>query len=403
MKAWSYRAVDRNGHVVRGELAAGSEAELDGRLLQIGLQLIGCRLLRTRHRSAGGARVDRRELINFCFHLGQAHKAGLPIIDALHDLRDSTDHAGFRDTLASLCLLVENGKSLSIAMESFPVTFERVFVHLINAGEKSGELSQVLARMTETLKWQDELTATTRKLLLYPAFVATVVMAVVFFLMLYVVPQMSEFLKNMGQEIPLYTRVLLAFSRFLSVWWPAVLVMPLLAFFAGRQIMLRSLRARRAWDVLKLRMWLIGPILQKIIMSRFVTYFQIMYASGITVLEALKTSRNLAGNVVVAEALDQAREFIEGGHSLSAGLTRAGLFPPLVVRMVKMGEDLGQIDETLLNVSYFYNREVREAVGRLQSLIEPVMTVVLGLMLGWIMMSVLGPIYELVGDIGVGQ
>lgn len=402
MSAWTYRAVDPAGHIVRGELAAASEAELDGRLLQIGLQLVTAKPVRRGRRHASGARPGRRELINFCFHLGQAHKAGLPILEALADLRDSTTDAGFRNTLASLCLSVESGKSLSGAMESFPATFDRVFVNLIRAGEKSGELTQVLARMTDTLKWQDELAATTRKLLLYPAFVGVVVMAVVLFLMLYVVPQLTEFLRNMGQEMPLHTRLLIACSGIVLQYWPLLLATPVVATVAARMLIARNLRARRAFDALKLRAWFIGPILQKIVMSRFVTYFQIMYASGITIVDALKASRDLAGNAIVAEALEQVSGYVEQGNNLSGGLQRVGLFPPLVVRMVRMGEDVGQLDEALLNVAYFYNREVEESVGRLQSMIEPAMTVILGLILAWIMMSVLGPIYETIGNIGVG-
>lgn len=402
MSAWSYRAVDPAGRIIRGELVALNEADLDHRLAQISLQLIRCRRLSRMPGSSHGSRVGRKELINFCFHLGQAHKAGLPILEALADLRDSSDNAAFRNTLASLCLAVESGRSLSEAMSEFPSTFDAVFVSLIRAGEQSGELSQVLAKMTDTLKWQDELVSQTRKLLMYPAFVGTVVTGVVFFLMLYLVPQLTEFLKNMGQEMPLHTRVLIAVSGFMMQWWPVLLAVPAALFFAGRVVLARSPRVRRAFDGLKLKVWVIGPILGKIVMSRFITYFQIMYASGITVVDALRTSRDLAGNAVVAEALEQVSAFVEQGNSLSAGIEKVALFPPLVVRMVKIGEDIGQLDESLLNVTYFYNREVEESVGRLQSMVEPAMTVILGLILGWVMMSVLGPIYETISSIGVG-
>lgn len=402
MSAFAYRAVDASGRLLRGELAAASEAELDSRLLQIGLQLITCRPLASRRQAAARTSINRRELINFCFHLEQAHRAGLPILDALKDLRDSTGDDRFRSVLASISLSVEGGKGLSDAMAEFPATFDRVFVALVRAGEKSGELSQVLGRMTETLKWQDELVSQTKKLAMYPAFVGTVVVAVVFFLMLYVVPQMSEFLKTMGQEMPLHTRALIATSEFVGRFWFLILALPATLTLAGRWLVKNDLRSRRAFDALKLRAWLVGPILQKIIMSRFATYFQIMYASGIPIVDALKTSRELAGNMVIAEALDKVSGYVAEGNSLSAGIGKAGLFPPLVVRMVRMGEDIGKLDEALQNVTYFYNREVEEAVDRLQTLIEPAMTVILGLILGWVMLSVLGPIYDSIGNLGAG-
>ncbi len=402
MSAFAYRAVDGSGRLLRGELAAGSEAELDSRLLQIGLQLITCRPLSKRQQKAGGAHVDRRELINFCFHLEQAHRAGLPILEALQDLRDSTTNSAFRNVLASISLAVEGGKGLSDSMADFPATFDRVFVALVRAGERSGELSQVLGRMTETLKWQDELISQTKKLVMYPAFVGAVVMGVVFFLMLYVVPEMTEFLKTMGQEMPWNTRALIATSEFMVQYWYLVLTVPAALAFAGSWLIRHDSRCQRAFDGFKLRAWLIGPILQKIIMSRFATYFQIMYASGIPIVEALKTSRELAGNIVIAEALEKVSGYVAEGNSLSLGIGKARLFPPLVVRMVKMGEDIGKLDEALKNVTYFYNREVGEAVDKLQTLIEPAMTVVLGLILGWVMLSVLGPIYDTIGNLGAG-
>jgi type IV pilus assembly protein PilC len=399
VSAFVYRALDHEGRVVRGELAAGSEQELDGRLMRIGLQLITCKPLRLGRGGKSGAKVSRKELITFCFHLGQAHKAGLPILEAMGDLRDSVGDRAFRSVLASLSLAVEGGRSLSDAMSDFPGTFDRVFVSLIRAGEKSGELSQVLAKMTETLKWQDELIAQTKKLVMYPAFVGTVVIGVVFFLMLYVVPQLSEFLKNMGQEMPIHTRALLATSEFVAAYWYLILAVPIVATFGLRYLIAYDLRVRRAFDRLKLNAWLVGPILHKIVLSRFVTYFQIMYASGIPVVDALRTSRELAGNIVLTEALDQACTYVEQGNSLSASIQKVHLFPPLVVRMMKMGEDIGELEESLLNVTYFYSREVQEAVERLQSVIEPAMTVILGLILGWVMMSVLGPIYDTIGKV----
>ncbi|MEQ1803198.1 MAG: type II secretion system F family protein [Gammaproteobacteria bacterium] len=400
MSAFAYRAVDGSGRLLRGQLAAASEAELDSRLLQIGLQLVTCRPLSTRQQKAAQTNVNRRELINFCFHLEQAHRAGLPILEALRDLRDSTGDDAFRNVLAAISLAVEGGKGLSDAMADFPSTFDRVFVALVRAGEKSGELSQVLGRMTETLKWQDELISQTKKLAMYPAFVGTVVAGVVFFLMLYVVPQMSEFLKTMGQEMPLHTKALIATSDFVVRFWYLIIAVPAIAVIAARWLVKNDVRFRRALDAFKLKAWLVGPILQKIIMSRFATYFQIMYASGIPIVDALKTSRELAGNMVIAEALDKVSGYVAEGNSLSAGIGKAGLFPPLVVRMVRMGEDIGKLDEALQNVTYFYNREVGEAVDRLQTLIEPAMTVILGLILGWVMLSVLGPIYDTIGNLG---
>jgi type IV pilus assembly protein PilC len=396
--AFNYRAVDASGRILNGELAANNERELDTRLLQIGLQLVTCRALSKRQIGAAGKKVDRRELINFCFHLEQAHRAGLPILEALRDLRDSTANPSFRNVLASISLAVEGGKSLSESLADFPTTFDRVFVAPGTCWRAPGELSQVLARMTETLKWQDELISQTKKLMLYPAFVGTVVFAVVFFLMLYVVPQMATFLKTMGQEMPMHTRALIATSDLVVEFWYLLIGAPVLLALTGNWLVKNDAGSRRAFDMLKLRVGHRTHPQQD--HHEPVTYFQIMYASGITIVDALKTSRELAGNVVIAEAIDQVSAWVDEGNSLSSAIGQADLFPPLVLRMVKMGEDIGKIEEALQNVTYFYNREVNEAVDRLQTLIEPAMTVILGLILGWVMLSVLGPIYDTIGNLG---
>jgi len=399
MKHFSYRAVDLHGHIVRGQLMALNDSDLDHQLSQIGLQLLTCRNANGRFIRSGRA-TSRRELINFCFHLEQTQNAGLPLIEALQDLRDSTENDPFRNVLAALTLTIENGKCLSDAMEDFPETFDEVFVNLVRAGEKSGELGTVLGKMTETLKWQDELAAHAKKLIIYPAFVGTVVIGVILFLMMYVVPQMTDFLESMDKEMPIYTIALIETSRFIAAHWYWLLTVPFVAAVMLKSALKRSKRLRYAVDALKLRCWLIGPVLEKIIMNRFATYFQIMYASGITIIEALQTARGLAGNEVIGEALGKVTHYVAEGNSLSAGAARAGVFPQLVVRMIKMGEDIGQLEDALGNVSYFYSREIDDAVEKLQSLIEPVMTIVLGLLLGWVMLSVLSPIYDTIADIG---
>ncbi len=400
MKQFSYRAVDPHGHIVRGQLMAVNDSDLDHQLSQIDLQLLTCRNASSRFGRSGKA-ASRRELINFCFHLEQTQNAGLPLIEALHDLRDSTNNDTFRNVLAALTLTIENGKCLSAAMQNFPQTFDEVFVSLIRAGEKSGELGTVLGKMTETLKWQDELAAHAKKLVIYPAFVGTTVICVILFLMMYVVPQMTEFLESMDKEMPIYTIALIETSRFIAAQWYWLLAVPFIGTIVLRIALKRSKRLRYAVDALKLKCWLVGPVLEKIIMNRFATYFQIMYASGITIIEALQTARGLAGNEVIGEALGKVTRYVSEGNSLSAGAARAGVFPPLVVRMIKMGEDIGQLEDALGNVSYFYNREIDDSVEKLQSLIEPVMTIVLGLLLGWVMLSVLSPIYDTIAEIGI--
>lgn len=400
MPNFSYRAIDPNGKVVAGFLEAPNESALEARLRQSDSELLRCRV-KTSRRFDRRRNVTRRDLIGFCFHMEQVSRAGLPMLEALTDLRDSIGHPGFREVLASLIASVEGGKKLSQAMEAHPNTFDGVFVSLIAVGEETGELAEVLSKLTNSLKWQDELVAQAKSIVIYPAFVGVVVLSVLLFMMIYVVPQMVDFIREMGQDLPIHTRALIGLSNFVvKNWWWVVPTPPLL-FLLMSTWAKKSLTMRFRVDRWKLNFWYTGPIVSKIILSRFASYFALLYSAGLDVLAALRISEDIAGNAVVKDALENISEAITAGKSLSAGLQSTGLFPPLVVRMVSMGESTGRLDAALSNVSYFYDREVNESIDRLKAMIEPAMTVVLGGIMAWIMLSVLGPIYDTISNIGV--
>jgi type IV pilus assembly protein PilC len=269
-----------------------------------------------------------------------------------------------------------------------------VFVSLVRSGEQTGKLPEVLKSLSESLKWEDELAAQAKKVMMYPAFVGSIVLAVTLFLMIYLVPQMTGFIRNMGQEIPLQTRILIAVSDFFVGYWWAVLAAPFAAWAGIKLAARRNPGVQYALDQYKLRMPLIGSILRKIILSRFASSFAMMYSSGITVLDAIRSCEEIVGNKPLENALRMAGQQIAEGKNLTGAFTDLGLFPPLVIRMLRIGENTGALDTALLNVSYFYNREVRESISKVQALIEPALTLLLGAILGWVMLSVLGPVYD---------
>ncbi|MDP2195321.1 MAG: type II secretion system F family protein, partial [Rhodocyclaceae bacterium] len=319
---------------------------------------------------------------------------GVPIIESLTDLRDSLDNPRFREVLAGLIESVEGGKTLSQAMDEHPQVFDGVFISLIRAGEETGKLTEVLKNLGETLKWQDELAAQTKKLVMYPAFMGTVVILVTLFMMLYLVPKMVGFIKNMGQELPLHTQILIATSNFFVNYWYIAIGLPIVVASAIAVAVKTNPRARYRFDAAKLSFPWLGEILTKIILSRFAGVFAMMYASGISILDSIRTTQDIVGNVVIKEGLQRVEEMIGEGQNVTVAFQNVGLFPPLVIRMLKVGENTGSLDTALANVSYFYNRDVRESIARVQAMIEPAMTIVVGIILGWVMLSVLGPIYD---------
>ncbi len=399
MTMFSYKSMDALGAITRGTMDAANLPDLELRLKRMELDLIDCKPTRKGGFSFGKQAITRKDLINFCFHMEQLTSAGVPILDGLADLRDSTDHARFREVVADLIENIEGGDQFSEALSRHPTVFDITFTSLVMAGERSGKIDEVLKNLSESLKWQDELAAQTKKIIMYPAFVGTIVLGVTFFLMIYLVPQLVSFIKNMGEELPMHTQVLIVVSNVFIHYWIVLLAFPILGYI-GFSIWLKKVpTARYSWDGAKLKTPMIGEVLHKIILARFATFFGLMYASGITILECMKLSEGIVGNAVVASGIRRAGLLISEGHGVTEAFQNTGMFPPLVIRMLKVGESTGSLDTALRNVSYFYNRDIKEMIEKVQAMIEPVMTVMLGLLLGWIMLSVLGPIYDTISKI----
>ena len=398
MPLFTYKAIDARGKNVVGRVEAVNQFDLEQRLARMELDLVTGAPTRERSRLLGGG-VARQDLINFCFHLEQLSNAGVPMMEGLVDLRDSLENPRFREVVSGLIESIEGGRSLSQALAEFPEVYSKVFVSLVRSGEQTGRLADVLKSLTETLKWEDELAAQTKKLIMYPAFVGSIVLVVTFFLMIYLVPQMTAFIRNMGQEIPLQTRILMAVSDvFVGYWW-AIIAAPFAVWF-GLKFAARSYPGvEYALDHYRISAPLVGPILRKIILSRFASSFAMMYSSGITVLDAIRSCEEIVGNKPVEQALRTAGQQIAEGKNLTAAFQELELFPPLVIRMLRVGENTGALDTALLNVSYFYNREVREAIGKVQALIEPILTVVLGVLIVAILYSIFLPIYDVISKI----
>jgi type IV pilus assembly protein PilC len=398
MALYSYKAIDAGGKTVKGLQDAANLIDLELRLKRSGIDLINAKEEEGKI-SFGGSKIKRTDLITFFFNLEQLTRAGVPLLECLGDLRDSMEEAAFREIIASLVESIESGKKLSQAMAEHPNAFDKITVSLSRAGEDSGRLVDVFKHLTESLKWQDEMASQTKSMMIYPAFVGTVVLAITFFLMIYLVPQLVGFIKGMGQEIPIQTRILLATSAFFVNYWYILLLAPPVLFGAYKAALIGKPDLQYHVDNLKLHIWPTGPILRKIILARFANTFAMMYSSGISILDCIANSRDLVNNQVIAKSLQGVMHEIEAGQNLTQSFQKTGIFPPLVVRMMKVGEATGQLDQALLNVSYFYDRDVKESIARVQAMIEPTMTIILGALLGWVMLSVLSPIYDIISKV----
>tara|TARA_R110002110_G_scaffold15934_10_gene70124 strand:+ start:612 stop:1814 length:1203 start_codon:yes stop_codon:yes gene_type:complete len=394
MAEYSYRAVDNYGKIHTGILQAKNETDVEFRLENQGFDLINCKPFRRRRFRIGRGSIPRRELINMVFHLEQLVASGVPLLEGLTDLRDSVTDTYFRDVLAGIVEAIEGGSNFSNALRQFPHDFDEVFVALIAVGEESGELPRVLRQMGETMRKADELIANAKRVMTYPIIVGAIIFFVSTFLLLYLVPKIIPFVSELGGEIPLHTQALIATSAFFGEYWWLIASAPLgLATFVRLAAKTRP-ELRYAIDGMKLKIPLFGAMALKIRLSRFATYMALLYSSGVTVLRSLEICEALIDNAYLEKAMQESRKAISEGGGISDSFVRTHIFPPLVIRMLRVGETTGNLDESLLNVAYFYDREIQETIEAIEPAISPVLTVVMGTLLGWIMLSVLGPVWS---------
>ena len=399
MAAFQYFAVDRAGRHVRGRMDAANDNDLEQRLRRMGLDLVTSHIKPKSQPFSFKNRISRQDLINFCFHLEQISRGGIPLLDGLSDLATSTDNKRFREVIAAVHEDMEGGKLFSEALEQHPAVFDRLFSSLIRTGEQTGNMPEVLRDLATTQRWQDELLSKTKLLLLYPAMVLVVVTGVVFFLMLYLVPKLVTFLTTMNQALPLQTRMLIGLSNIFTSYWPLLIGLPLVLAMSAVAAVRTNPNARLYWDYMKLNLPVVGPIMQQLLMARFANYFALLYRSGITILDALAACEGVVVNRYVADGLHRAAQQISAGDSLTESLRNLGLFPPLVIRMIRIGETTGALDESLLNVGHFYQRSVEDWIERALKILQVGLTLFLASILAFIIFAVLSPIYDILGKL----
>jgi type IV pilus assembly protein PilC len=399
MALFQFRATNDAGEINKGQIEALNERDLEAQLKRIGLSLLSVKVLQQRQRIVKS--LPRRDVIDFFFQLEMLVRAGVPLLASLGDLRDEAGSPAIRDLCSGLFEKIEAGATFGEAVAAYSGVFSATNVSLIRAGEITGQLPDVLKEIVRALKWQDEMTATTKKLLMYPSFVLVIIGGVVFFLMIYLVPQLIGFLTNMGREIPLQTRLLIGLSNlFVNYWW-AMLSVPVVVVVVLMTLSAAVPSVRFKLHQLQLNLPYVGPVLEKIILARFADTFALMYRTGIPLIEGLTYCQDVTSNMVIQRALRRVRERVINGTSLSDSFASEMLFPSLVIRMMRVGESTGALDSSLANISYFYTRDINESVGRVQAMIEPALTVVMGLILGWIMMAVLSPIYDTISKMKI--
>ncbi len=379
------------------------------------MELLQCAPLVKKKGALGGLaltkKVTVRDLIQLFMHLEQMQGAGVSLLDALADIRDATDHDGLRDIMAEICRDVSEGAALSEAMALHPKVFKPLYVSLIASGEETGDLTSVYLHLIHFLKWIDEMQAKVRKATRYPMILVVVILITIYVMMGHVVPDIVGFIENIDQAIPWYTQWLMNTSDFFAdpvfslLGFPVsggmlLLLAPVVLFFILKAIRTLSDDMAYRFDTIALSVPIAGPLIRKINIARFAQTFGALFASGIDILKSLDSARGTVANLALAEALDVVYERVQTGAPLSTAFNETGEFPSMVVRILKVGEESGNLTPVLEQVSEFYTKDVDEAIQGLISMIEPFLTMVLGGMIAWIALAVFGPIYSSFENIG---
>lgn len=400
MRNYRYRGISQTGKRVQGEMQASNEQDLEQRLRAINIDLL---TFKTKTSRGSGwlkrRKVTRRDVIVITSQLRQLLKAGVPLMDILDDLRRTYENEAVCEILSSIYKSMEGGESFSLALKNYEAVFGKVYVSLVAVGEKTGQLDQVLENLENTMKWEESLASKAKKVMIYPAIVATVVLAVVILLMVFVVPELLSFINEMDGSLGFATVSLIATSHFIREYIVFIGLLLISAFYLLKWWLKKSHAFRVKFDHFIFKIYVFGPILLKLKIARFASTLSIMYGAGINFNDSLKLAAMVTGNAYLEERISESRHLIEEGETIYKAFDLSGLLPPLAVRMVKVGEQSGNMDEALHNVSEYYDTEAKDLIEKIEPAIEPILTVVMALMVGWVMMAVLGPVYETISKV----
>jgi len=402
MPIFEYTALNSLGHRERGEIRADTLSEARRKLRADRVHVLAIdatgdaqdaapalakrtiRFRKTRPRDVASATRQLATLLH----------AGMPLVPALGALVEQLAGRPLAPVIAQIRDKVNQGSTLAAALEEHPRIFSPLFINMVRAGETAGALEEVLLRLADMLEKRTNLVNKVRAALVYPLFMALVGTAVVVFLLHYVIPSIAKLFLEINQTLPWPTRVLIGLSLFFEHYlWAVILGVGVL--IVAFKVWIGTPGGRLAWDGLKLRIPLFGDLILKLAVARFARTLGVLLASGVSILEALEIVKRVVGNAVLGSVLDEARQSVGHGDSIANPLRRSGVFPPVVFHMIAVGEASGNIEDGLLNVADAYDNEVESSVEALTSLLEPVMILVLGAVVGFIVLAILLPIFEI--------
>jgi type IV pilus assembly protein PilC len=399
-----YRVRDKGGRLLEGSLEADNTGLVATRLREMGYYPISIEAkpssgLQTEIKIPGFAkRVKTREIAVFARQFATMINAGLTMLRALNILAEQTSNPALAKAIDGVRTDVQVGASLSQALARHPKIFSKLFVSMVRAGETAGVLDQVLLQLAATLERQAALRTKVRSAMAYPVAVMCLVSAIATAMLIFVVPMFKSMYKQVGGKLPAPTQLLINVSHVFSSYFPFLVALVVAGFFGIRRAIRRP-RGRLFWDTLKLRTPIFGRVVHRTALSRFAHTLSVLLRSGVPILESLEITSDTVNNAVMAEAIKEAQNGVRGGDTVSRPLAAHSTFPPMVTQMMSVGEETGALDEMLAKVASFYDQEVESLVDGLTSLIEPLLIVVMGALVGGMVICLYLPMFNIINAI----
>jgi len=407
MPVYEYRALNKKGKNLKGIVDAESESQARSKLRSSGKYPVSIQMSRSRFALAGKKsgtiglfeHVRSEEINVMTRQLATLLGAGIPLIQSLTSLVDQTGNSSLKRGIAQIKESVNEGNTLTQALAEHPKLFSSIYVNMVRAGEASGSLDVVLEKLADFGEKQEALRGRLRAALIYPVFMGFIGTAILFILITYIVPNITQVFNEMDKVLPLPTLFLISLSDFLKGYWWSLIVAGCLIVFGARLFVQKSY-GRHFWDLAKLKSPVIGNVIQKVILARFASTLGSLLGSGVGLITAMRIVRTLVNNVHVSEVIDEAMVQIQKGKNMADSLSSSVWFPPMFVQMIAVGEQSGSLEGMLKKVAQAYEREVETSIAGMTSLIEPIMIVAMGAAVGFVVLSILLPIFEMNQMIG---
>lgn len=399
MATYVYTARKDRGGVFTGVAAGDSKQAVAADLKRKGLTVLRLEekrgALSFKALMEASTKIKIRDKAVFARQFATMIQSGLAVLRALYVLEEQTQNPRFKKIIASLRSDVESGMSLSDAMERYPVAFDRLYVSMVRAGEVGGALDQSLSRLASQLEKDDSIRRTIKSAMAYPVLIFCFAIVVMIGMLLFIIPIFSRMYADLGGELPMLTRTMMALSNLMKGYWFVLIPLLILIVWAIRRWK-RTDKGRQLWDRTKLKLPMrLGTVIQKIAISRFSRTMATLVGSGVPILQAIEITGRTSGNTVIEEAMVDVKESVRSGESIAKPLSRASVFPPMVTHMISIGEETGALDAMLNKVADFYEDEVDSTIKSLTSIIEPIMMLVVGAMVGVIIISMYLPMFNM--------